>query len=137
MPALIRRTVQPSQHPNTKRRRGVKSDRPRRLVPARMSKPASKDDALNRLAELLWLHFPDDPQPVQSPSWQQRPYQDDLFELCRDSLAMLNHDDVNRFARDQWNIQRVHPLDEESDRQLNELLVSWRAWRFALRVLQK
>ena len=43
----------------------------------------TKDELLNKIDKLLERHSPDDKTPCSnSPSWQQRPYRDDFFDLC-------------------------------------------------------
>jgi len=93
-------------------------------------------DLLRQLFDLLDLHFPDDPTD-RGPPWYQINYKETLFELflkCR-TLPELNSDAIAHEVRYQWCIQRTHKLNNEQDRDLDDLLLAWREWEYAHRKL--
>jgi hypothetical protein len=99
-----------------------------------MTASPTKDDLLNQIDALLWLHFPDDSHP-NGPFWRQRPYLDDLFDLSIQAYGTVDRDDVAHHVRTHWNIRREHQLPPSDLRLLDELIDAWGDWQFAYRRL--
>src|SRR5688572_22010267 len=58
----------------------------------------TKDELLQKLDEQLDFFFPDEPYPT-GPYWHQRPYLDDLFDLCIQAYGIVRRDDVAEYQR--------------------------------------
>ena len=87
-----------------------------------------KDEILNRLQDLLFKYFPDEPVP-DGPYWGQRPYEDWLRDLCIQAYGIVGRDDVRDFVDHQWNISRLNRLPTAFSRQIGQLVDAWGDWQ--------
>ena len=90
-------------------------------------------DIYARLDVLLQRHFPDDPNdPVTS--WGQPNYKVDLYRLACDAYEIQTADEIQRYIRDEWGRNRKRAIGQNDQEQLHEIVTSWDAWQFGLRV---
>ena len=93
----------------------------------------TRKDILDKLDQLLAVHFPDEKDPGQSPWWgQEGSYKERFFRLCQQSRGVISPDDVAHHVR---NIKRKFPLLKDDERRRDELILAWCEWDFAIRTI--
>ena len=98
--------------------------------------PKTKDEILERLEKLLWLHFPDDPG-AHGPSWDRESCRSDFFAAFKDSQGQVTRYDLNQYVYVHWYIQREHSLPTSERFQLRSLIDAWGEWEYARRKLSE
>ena len=95
-----------------------------------------RDELLNKLDQLLWFHFPDDPL-GGGPNWVQEPYRENLFGFCRRALGLVDGDVLADYVRSHWNIRRQYQLTAPDSDRLYQLMAAWHEWQYAMCRLEK